>query len=122
MDLEESGSSDEESTADSDSSDEVPSHSKSPVECESVKNGNVDIEKDLYPSPCADSSVPEPTSIQQETLNQTEPEVSSKMEPTASSSQDSNKLVTEEGARESSEEVEKVPTDTQDDENAPKAV
>ncbi|XP_059501143.1 splicing regulator SDE2 [Stegostoma tigrinum] len=121
VDLEVSGSSDEESTADSESS-EVPSHSKSPVECESVKNGNVDIVKDLYPSPCADPSVPEPISIQQETLNQKQLGVSSKTEPTTSSSQDSSELVTEEGARESSEEVEKVPTDTQDDENAPKAV
>ncbi|XP_060711751.1 splicing regulator SDE2 [Hemiscyllium ocellatum] len=122
VDLEVSGSSDEESTADSDSSDEVPSHPKSPVEQQSVENGNADDEKDLYPGPCADSSVSEPTLVQEETSNQTDPGVSSKMEATTLNSQDSNRLVPEEGVRESSEEMEKVTTDTQDEDNAPTAV
>uniref|UniRef100_UPI00398EB6F5 splicing regulator SDE2 isoform X2 n=1 Tax=Pristiophorus japonicus TaxID=55135 RepID=UPI00398EB6F5 len=119
--FEESGSSDEESTVGSSSSDESLSHSESSVGQASVENSNVDSnEKGSAPGPSTGSCVPEPASVQQEDRNRAEPGPSSDVEPKASCSQDSDQLETEEGARESPEEMEKdKAADTQDD-NAPK--
>ncbi|XP_041044578.1 replication stress response regulator SDE2 [Carcharodon carcharias] len=115
-DLEESGSSDEESTAGSCSSNEATPHSESSLGSASVDNSSVDDMRDSPARPLADLYVPEPASVQRETLNQTEPGASSEAAANISSSQDSHRLLTEEGARESSED--KI-VNTQDV-NAPK--
>ncbi|XP_067884028.1 splicing regulator SDE2 [Heterodontus francisci] len=120
-DLEECGSSDEESTAGSSSSNEGPSYSESKGRM-SVENGSVYDTRDCTPGPSAESCVPEPALVQQEPLNVAEPGACSEVEEKASVSEDSDRLVTEEGARECHEEVEKdIMADTQDD-NPSKAV
>ncbi|XP_072356318.1 splicing regulator SDE2 [Scyliorhinus torazame] len=96
-DLEESGSSDAESTADSHSSDEAPPHSESSWEGASVENGSVDAERESLSGPRVDSCVPESAS-----LNQVEPGPSNEAEAKVSSSQDSHRLLTEKDVGESS--------------------
>ncbi|GCB78532.1 hypothetical protein scyTo_0017751, partial [Scyliorhinus torazame] len=96
-DLEESGSSDAESTAGSHSSDEAPPHSESSWEGASVENGSVDAERESLSGPRVDSCVPESAS-----LNQVEPGPSNEAEAKVSSSQDSHRLLTEKDVGESS--------------------
>ncbi|XP_067841284.1 splicing regulator SDE2 isoform X1 [Heptranchias perlo] len=73
--------------------------------------------------PSAGSCAAGPASVQQEDLNRAELGPSSEVEVTASGSQDSDRLETEEGVRESPEEMEKDKTaDAEQNVNAPKTL